>query len=45
MLEFKGGGARQIFLEDQIEETFGEVLGPRRPTVSEPRPAHQLGVK
>ena len=26
-------------------ETFGEVLGPRRPTVSEPRPAQKLGVK
>ena len=28
-----------------IGETFGEVLGPRRPTVSEPRPAQKLGVK
>ena len=28
-----------------IAETFGEVLGPRRPTVSEPRPAQKLGVK
>ena len=26
-------------------ETFGEVPGPRRPTVSEPRPAQKLGVK
>ena len=28
-----------------IGETFGEVPGPRRPTVSEPRPAQKLGVK
>ena len=28
-----------------IRETFGEILGPRRPTVSEPRPAQKLGVK
>ena len=28
-----------------IGETFGEVLGPRRPTVSELRPAQKLGVK
>ena len=28
-----------------IRETFGEVPGPRRPTVSEPRPAQKLGVK
>ena len=28
-----------------IGETFGEVLGPLRPTVSEPRPAQKLGVK
>ena len=28
-----------------IGETFGEVQGPRRPTVSEPRPAQKLGVK
>ena len=28
-----------------IGETFGEVLGPRRLTVSEPRPAQKLGVK
>ena len=28
-----------------IQETFGEILGPRRPTVSEPRPAQKLGVK
>ena len=27
-----------------IRETFGEVLGPRRPTVSELRPAQKLGV-
>ena len=26
-------------------ETFGEVPGPQRPTVSEPRPAQKLGVK
>ena len=51
-----GGGQRQHFWEDQFElwalqvplmigETFGEVQGPRRPTVSEPRPAQKLGVK
>ena len=28
-----------------IRETFGEILGPRRPTISEPRPAQKLGVK
>ena len=28
-----------------VRETFGEILGPRRPTVSEPRPAQKLGVK
>ena len=28
-----------------IGGTFGEVLEPRRPTVSEPRPAQKLGVK
>ena len=28
-----------------IGETFGEVPGPRRLTVSEPRPAQKLGVK
>ena len=28
-----------------IRENFGEVPGPRRPTVSEPRPAQKLGVK
>ena len=28
-----------------IGETFGEVLGPRRSTVSELRPAKKLGVK
>ena len=28
-----------------IGETFGEVPGPRRPTVSEPRPTQKLGVK
>ena len=28
-----------------IGETFGKVPGPRRPTVSEPRPAQKLGVK
>ena len=28
-----------------IGETFGEAPGPRRPTVSEPRPAQKLGVK
>ena len=28
-----------------IRETFGEILGSRRPTVSEPRPAQKLGVK
>ena len=28
-----------------IGETFGEVLGPRRPTVSELRPAQKLGLK
>ena len=28
-----------------IRETIGEVLGPRRPTVSELRPAQKLGVK
>ena len=28
-----------------IGETFGEVPGPRRPTVSEPRPAQKLGTK
>ena len=28
-----------------IRETFGEILGPRRATVSEPRPAHKLGVR
>ena len=28
-----------------IRETFGEILGPRRPTVSEPHPAQKLGVK
>ena len=28
-----------------IGETFGEVPGPRRPTVSEPGPAQKLGVK
>ena len=28
-----------------IRETIGEVLGPRRPTVSELRPARKLGVK
>ena len=28
-----------------IRETFGEILGPRRPTVFEPRPAQKLGVK
>ena len=28
-----------------IGETFGEVLGPQRPTVSELRPAQKLGVK
>ena len=28
-----------------IGETFGEVPGPRRPTVSEPRPAQKLGAK
>ena len=28
-----------------IGKTFGEVPGPQRPTVSEPRPAQKLGVK
>ena len=28
-----------------IGKTFGEVLGPRRPTVSELRPAQKLGEK
>ena len=28
-----------------MRETFGELLGPRRPTVSEPCPAQKLGVK
>ena len=28
-----------------IGETFGEVPGPRRSTVSEPRPTQKLGVK
>ena len=28
-----------------IGETVGEVLGPRRPTISELRPAQKLGVK
>ena len=28
-----------------IRKTFGEILGPRGPTVSEPRPAQKLGVK
>ena len=28
-----------------IGKTFGEVPGPRRPTVSEPRPAQKLGAK
>ena len=28
-----------------IRETFGEILGPQRPTVSEPHPAQKLGVK
>ena len=28
-----------------IGKTFGEVLRPRRPTVSELRPAQKLGVK
>ena len=46
---FKGGDPRQIFWSSRFEfwapqvplivrETFGEILGPRRPTVSEPRP-------
>ena len=44
-----GGGPRQIFWRirfelwaPQVGETFGEVLGPRRPTVSEPHPAQKL---
>ena len=51
-----GGGPRQIFWSSRFEllapqvpliirETFGEIPGPRRPTVSEPRPAQKLGVK
>ena len=36
-------GAPQVPLI--VRETFGEILGPRRPTVSEPRPAQKLGVK
>ena len=35
-----GGGGGQ-----KIGKTFGEVLGPRRPTVSELHPAQKLGVK
>ena len=49
----KGGGSKATFLGGSvlsfghrrcplmIGETFGEVPGPRRPTVSEPRPAQK----
>ena len=40
-----GGGARGGGGPIIIGETFGEVLGPRRPTVSEPRPAPKIGCK
>ena len=48
-----GGGLKAIFLEDQVwafgttGETFGEVLGPRRPTVSEVRamPRPKIGLE
>ena len=54
---FKGGGVQGKFFWSSrfelwapqvpliIRETFGEILGPRRPTVSEPSPAQKLGVK
>ena len=57
LVYFKGGGVQgKFFWRIRFElwapqvpliigETFGEVLGPRRPTVSEPRPAQKLGVK
>ena len=48
----RGGGVQgNIFgrisfeLWAMIGDTFGEVPGPRRPTVSEPRPAQKLGLK
>ena len=39
------GGSDLSFGHLIIGETFGEVLGPRHPTVSELRPAQKLGVK
>ena len=48
-LLLKGGGVQGKFFGGSdaliIGETFGVVLGPRRPTVSERRPAQKLGVK
>ena len=52
---FLRGGSKATFLGESvlsfghrmplmIRETFGEVSGPRRPTVSEPRHAQKLGV-
>ena len=54
--QFKGGVQGNIFGRISFElwarqvpliigETFGEVPGPQRPTVSEPRPVQKLGVK
>ena len=40
-----GGGSKAHFFGTFLGETFGEVLGPGRPTVSELRPAQKLGVK
>ena len=52
-MHFKGGGGSKahsfggsdLSFGHHRWETFGEVLGPRRPTVSELRPAQKLGVK
>ena len=48
-----GGGSKATFFGGSdlscgrliIGETFGAVLGPRRATVSELRPAQKLGIK